>query len=64
MPGDFTLDDTPESETLLASETIVTGPAGSFTLFTGGHLMHRGGLVQEGRAIVLQICFWPKEEKY
>ena len=64
MPGDFTLDDTPESETLLASETIVTGPAGSFTLFTGGHLMHRGGLVQEGERIVLQICFWPKEEKY
>ena len=64
MPGDFTLDKTAESETLLASEKLVTGPAGSFTLFTGGHVMHRGGLVREGERIVLQICFWPKEEKY
>jgi FkbM family methyltransferase len=64
MPGNFILDDTPESEALLASETIVTGPAGSFTLFTGGHILHRGGLVQEGERIVLQIGFWPKDESH
>ncbi len=62
IPADFFFDDTELSEALLGSETQVTGKAGLFTIFTGGHLLHRGGLVKSGERHALQVCFYPKEE--
>lgn len=39
------------------SEKKMIGPAGTFVVFDGGRLMHRGGLVQNGERIALQVIF-------
>jgi hypothetical protein len=45
-----------ESE-LAASERRMTGPAGTFIAFDGACLLHRGGLMQEGERLALQVIF-------
>jgi hypothetical protein len=47
-----------EAEAELAGREIrMTGPSGSFIVFDGAHLLHRGGLVQSGERIALQVIF-------
>jgi len=50
----------PDSELesrLASSEVKMTGLAGTFIAFDGARLLHRGGLIQEGERIVLQVIF-------
>jgi hypothetical protein len=42
---------------LLSKETQVLGPAGTMLVFDGARLLHRGGLIEEGERIVLQVIF-------
>ncbi|WP_343583158.1 hypothetical protein [Herbaspirillum sp.] len=42
---------------LAASEIKMTGPAGTFIAFDGARLLHRGGLMQEGERVALQVIF-------
>jgi len=42
---------------LVASERKMTGSAGTFIVFDGAHLLHRGGLMQEGERVALQVIF-------
>ncbi len=42
------------------SEEVLLGPAGTFVVFDGSRLLHRGGLIEAGERIVLQVVFWPK----
>ena len=42
---------------LLSKETQVLGPAGTTLVFDGARLLHRGGLIEEGERIVLQVIF-------
>lgn len=44
---------------LLDQENIQIGDAGSYTVFDGSRLVHRGGLLKEGERIALQVCFVP-----
>ena len=44
-------------QTLVQSETRMTGPAGTFVVFDGARLLHRGGMVQTGERIALQVVF-------
>ena len=44
---------------MLTKETIVMGKAGTSLVFDGGTIVHRGGLIQEGERIVLQVVFGP-----
>jgi hypothetical protein len=47
-----------ELETLLSSnEHKMTGPAGTFIAFDGARLLHRGGLMQKGERLALQVIF-------
>lgn len=47
-----------ELESSLASnERKMTGPAGTFIAFDGARLLHRGGLMQEGERLALQVIF-------
>jgi hypothetical protein len=45
---------------LVSIEETLTGPAGSYVVFDGGRLFHRGGLITEGQRVVCQITFSPK----
>lgn len=45
-----------ESE-LAASERRMTGPAGTFIAFDGACLLHRGGLMEQGERVALQVIF-------
>lgn len=42
---------------LAATERKMTGPAGTFIAFDGACLLHRGGLMQEGERLALQVIF-------
>jgi hypothetical protein len=42
---------------LLTDEKKIVGPAGTFIAFDGGFLAHRGGLIQEGDRVALQVVF-------
>jgi hypothetical protein len=42
---------------LAVSERRMTGPAGTFIAFDGACLLHRGGLMQEGERLALQVIF-------
>jgi hypothetical protein len=47
-----------ELEAQLAdSESKMLGPPGSFIAFDGARLLHRGGLMQEGERVALQVIF-------
>lgn len=42
---------------LAGNELKMTGPAGTFIAFDGARLLHRGGLIQEGERLALQVIF-------
>jgi hypothetical protein len=42
---------------LSGSEQKMTGPAGTFIAFDGARLLHRGGLMQTGERLALQVIF-------
>lgn len=47
-----------ELETSLADiERKMTGAAGTFIVFDGARLLHRGGLMQQGERVALQVIF-------
>jgi hypothetical protein len=48
----------------LKSEKTFTGNAGSYVLFDGAKLFHRGGMVKSGHRIALQIVFGEKVNIY
>jgi len=49
-----------ELEKSLAEREIeMLGPAGTFIVFDGSNLLHRGGLIQQGERVVLQVVFYP-----
>lgn len=51
MPGS-------EAEAQLANaERKMTGPAGTFIAFDGARLLHRGGLMEAGERVALQVIF-------
>ena len=41
-------------------EELMLGAPGKFVVFDGSRLLHRGGLIEEGERLVLQVVFWPK----
>jgi hypothetical protein len=44
-------------EQLVVCEKKMTGPAGTFIVFDGARLLHRGGLIERGERIALQVIF-------
>ncbi len=42
---------------MVQAERVMTGPAGTFMVFDGAHLVHRGGLIHTGERVVLQVIF-------
>lgn len=42
---------------LAAGERKMIGPAGTFIAFDGARLLHRGGLMQDGERLALQVIF-------
>ena len=51
------LPDSDAEHTLVGCETSMIGAAGSFIVFDGSTLLHRGGMVQEGERVALQVTF-------
>lgn len=52
----------PDSELekeLSSREIEMLGPAGTFVVFDGSNLLHRGGLIEKGERVVLQVVFYP-----
>tara|TARA_E500000178_G_scaffold355515_1_gene428417 strand:- start:247 stop:1416 length:1170 start_codon:yes stop_codon:yes gene_type:complete len=50
-----------ELENLLEKNEIkLIGNAGKFIVFDGGNVIHRGGLINKGERVALQIVFGPK----
>ncbi len=50
-----------ELEGLIADrEEVMLGGPGKFVVFDGSRLLHRGGLIEEGERLVLQVIFWPR----
>ena len=45
---------------MVAVETPMLGPAGTFIAFDGARLFHRGGLLSKGERIALQVIFRPE----
>ena len=44
-------------EQLVGSERKMIGPAGTFIAFDGARLLHRGGLMEDGERVALQVIF-------
>lgn len=42
---------------LVSNEKHMTGPAGTFIIFDGARLLHRGGMVKEDERLALQVVF-------
>lgn len=61
--ADHVLDGSALSDQLLASETRLAGEAGTMPVFTGSHVLHRGGLVTSGERIALQIVYYKMESQ-
>ncbi len=56
MPGS-------EAEAVMRKlEKKMTGPAGTFIVFDGARLLHRGGLVNNGERVALQVVFNPTKQ--
>lgn len=53
------LPDSPLEEALSSREIEMLGPAGTFVVFDGSNLLHRGGLIETGERVVLQVVFYP-----
>jgi hypothetical protein len=51
------LPDSPAETTLAAREQRLIGPAGSFIVFDGARLLHRGGMLEVGERLALQVMF-------
>jgi hypothetical protein len=51
------LPDSVTEQQLARSEQFMTGPAGTYIIFDGARLLHRGGLMESGERIALQIIF-------
>ncbi len=49
---------------LVAAESRVIGPAGTYLAFDGGRLFHRGGLLKSGERVVLQVIFGATDDYY
>ena len=47
-------------EIIADREEVMLGEKGNFVVFDGSRLLHRGGLIEEGERLVLQVIFWPK----
>jgi len=41
-------------------EEVMLGGPGKLVVFDGSRLLHRGGLIEEGERLVLQVVFWPR----
>lgn len=53
----------PESDleqTMVGVEEKMLGGPGTYTVFDGGRLFHRGGLVEDGQRLALQVIFGPR----
>lgn len=50
-------------EQMVRIERKLIGEAGTFIAFDGAKLVHRGGLVQAGERIALQVIFGPADKK-
>ena len=48
---------------LVGKEKVLLGAAGDFIIFDGAQLLHRGGLINKGERIVLQVIFYPYFKK-
>ena len=46
---------------ILENEKLFLGKKGATKIFDGGRLLHRGGLVQEGERIAIQVVFSKKQ---
>lgn len=51
------LPDSDAEAALVAREQHMIGPAGSFIVFDGARLLHRGGLLEVGERVALQVIF-------
>ncbi|HEY1549432.1 MAG TPA: FkbM family methyltransferase [Kofleriaceae bacterium] len=56
----FGWDVVPDSELermLVAAEVPIVGPAGTYVVFDGARIIHRGGMVERGDRVALQVVF-------
>jgi hypothetical protein len=51
------LPDSDVEQSMLQAERTMLGAAGTYLVFDGARLLHRGGLVQRGERITLQVIF-------
>jgi hypothetical protein len=45
------------TQELVSREVLMTGAPGTYVVFDGARLLHRGGLIQEGERVALQVVF-------
>ena len=50
----------PLEEATHSREVPMLGDPGKYVVFDGSRLLHRGGLIEQGERVVLQVVFWPK----
>jgi len=55
--GNDILANSPEEAFIVANRTVMTGPAGTFVLFDGARVAHRGGIVKAGHRWALQVIY-------
>ncbi len=48
---------------MVARESFLTGPPGTYVVFDGARLFHRGGLIESGDRVACQIIFGPHSER-
>lgn len=61
--GDDLQDGDPLLNDILQQQVIAEGKAGSFVLFDGGRGLHRGGLVNSGERLAIQIAFGVTDDR-
>jgi hypothetical protein len=54
------LSDSPLEKEMINDEKFLIGKKGTCVIFDGSKILHRGGLINSGERIVLQIVFGPK----
>ena len=54
------LADTELEDFVADQEEVMLGGPGKFVVFDGSRLLHRGGLIEHGERLVLQVVFCPK----
>jgi hypothetical protein len=45
------------TQEMVSREVLMTGAPGTYVVFDGARLVHRGGLIQEGERVALQVVF-------